>query len=292
MDDYGDASDVLTVKGHTLDGITKRRIIVPPTNGNGYEEVTGKQESIMKQFVKSCLVEPIQTNRKVSNLIIAKDLSRGKADKWRSRYENLADKLKEIGEYSELGWDVTLDYTSKSFVFDVIEGKVLTTSQSELPPVIISLDFNSLLSREYIENSSNHKNAIYAGGKGEEENRLIIQRGDCEGFERVESFENLSSAEDVTELTSLAELRLIELEKVKSFDAKLDNEGSFRYGEDFSLGDVVTFQDRKLKITMDARIVEVRDIYDMNGYETECVFGNKIPTILDVIKDKQNKAVI
>ncbi|MBB6716277.1 siphovirus ReqiPepy6 Gp37-like family protein [Clostridium gasigenes] len=288
-DQNGEPTDTLLIKGPTLKGLCSRRLMVPPTGA--YDSFTGSQEAIMKYFVEKNCVNPTDTLRKIQNLVIAPNLNRGIQDKWRSRYENLADKLDTIGEYSNLGWDITFDFDNNKFVFDVIQGRDLTADQELLPPVIFSVDFDNLKSRHYIDSAINYKNVGYCGGKGDDENRLIQQIGEISGFERIETFIDCSQAEDVTELKTIGNQKLNEFKKVRSFEVQIIPEGSFYYEQDYDLGDIITAQDRKLGITMNARIIELKEIYEVGGFNLEATLGTNIPNLLTLFK-KETKRVV
>ncbi|MFL0197009.1 siphovirus ReqiPepy6 Gp37-like family protein [Clostridium sp. WILCCON 0269] len=290
-DQNGEPTDALIIKGATLKGIMARRLIVPPVNGNGYDSQTGSIETILKAFVNNHVVNPTDIARKIPQVTIAQDQQRGNQDKWRSRFEVLSDKLDEIGEYATIGWDVTLDITNNTWVFDVIVGRNLTVNQDTLPPVIFSVDFNSINSRHYISSSLNAKNVGYAGGKGDDVDRLIQQIGEVEGLARIETFLDCSQAEDVTELTTQGQQKLDELQKVESLEVGIIPEGSFVYGQDYDLGDFITAQDRKLGITMNAQIIELKEIYETTGFSLEGTFGTNIPTLLTILK-KNTKQIV
>jgi hypothetical protein len=290
-DQNGEPTDTLVIKGPTLKGIMSRRLIVPAVDGNGYDSITGSIETILKQFVDHSVVNPVDTTRKIPQVTIAPDLQRGKQDKWRSRFEVLSDKLDEIGEYAEIGWDVILDTVNNKWLFDVIEGKNLTVDQETLPPVIFSVDFNSIKSRHYISSSLTAKNVGYCGGKGDDTDRLIQEIGNIEGLERIETFIDCSSAEDVTELLSLGSQKLGELKKTESFEVGIIPYGSFIYEQDYDLGDFVTAQDRKLGVTMNAQIIELKEIYETTGFSLEGTFGTNIPNLLTIFK-KNSKQIV
>jgi len=285
-DEMGEPTDTLLIKGPTLKGLCNRRLIVPPVN-KAYESCEGSQEAIMKYFVDRNMVNPDDLGRKIENVIIAENLDRGQQDKWRSRFEVLADKLTEIGEYSNLGWDIILDYENQKFVFDVLEGRDLTADQEILPPVIFSIEFNNITNRYFVESILNHSNVGYAGGQGEEEDRLIQQIGDITGFERIETFLDCSNAEDVTELIQQGTSKLNELQKILTFEVDILPYGSFTYEKDYDLGDIITIQDKKLGLILNTRIIEFKEIYESDGFKLESTFGSNIPTIIDKLKNKQ-----
>lgn len=287
LPENGELSEELVIKGYTLKGIVGRRIIMPP-NGKGYDTQEGSTEYIMKQFVNNNIVNPTDTSRKIPQVYIAPSLNRGKSDKWNGRFENLSDKLQEIGENAELGWDVTLDITNNKWVFDVVDGRNLTYNQELLPRVIFSVDFDNIKGQTYIDSGLSYSNVGYAGGKGEED-RLIQQVGSANGFDRIESFLNCYNAEDATTLNTEGQRKLEELKRIQTFDSEVIDFGSFVYGRDWDLGDVVTVQNRKWGLTLDSRIIEIREAYEVSGENIEITFGNNIPTIIDKIKSLEKQ---
>ncbi|EPY2273797.1 siphovirus ReqiPepy6 Gp37-like family protein [Clostridium sporogenes] len=285
-----DGKEQLVIRGTTLNGKIKDRTTVPPI-GQGYDNATGLQETIMKQFVNNNAVNPEDKDRIIPNLIIAEDKQRGKQDAWRARYENLADKITEIAEYSNLGWDITLDTDNNKFVFDVIEGRNLTADQEQLPPVIFSVDFDNIKNKHFVKSLLNYKNVAYVGGKGEDEKRLIQQVGNVKGWARKETFIDCSQAEDITELKTMGQHKLDDFKITETFESNVIPYGSFTYMEDWELGDIVTVMDRKWGITLNTRITEVKEIYEVSGFNLECTFGNHIPTIMYNIKKMSKKEV-
>lgn len=283
-----EGTEQLFIKGYTLKGVLGRRIIVPP-NGSAYDNVVGSQEYIMKQFVDNNFVNPTDISRKIPQIYINSNQNRGNQDKWRGRFETVSDKLTEIGIYSELGWDVWLDTGNKRWVFDVVEGRNLTASQKSLPPVLFSVDFDNIKGQSFIDSSLKHSNVGYAGGKGEEENRLIQQIGKEQGLSRIESFIDCSNADNIEEINEEGQRKLKELKRILTFESEVIDFNSFVYGKDWDLGDTATIQNKKWNVTMDAQIVEVREIYDINGFNIEPVFGDDIPTFIDEIKEIKTK---
>ncbi|MBE6075955.1 MAG: hypothetical protein E7210_02430 [Clostridium lundense] len=285
-----DGKEQLVIKGPTLKGITKRRLIIPPM-GQGYDNAIGSQETIIKQYVNNNVVNPVDINRKIPQVIIAEDKKRGKEDKWRARYENLSDKITEISEYTQLGWDITLDVEQNNWIFDVIEGRNLIADQEENPPVIFSIDFDNIKNKHFLRSLLNYKNVAYCGGKGEDEDRLIQQIGESNGLARREIFIDCNQAEDITELKDMGKPKLEEYKIVETFETQLIPYGAFIYGQDWDLGDIVTVQDKKWGITLNSKVAEIKEIYETNGFNLECIFGDSIPTIIDRIKKVSKKEV-
>lgn len=274
----GQETETLLIKGVTLQGITKRRLIIPPT-GQEFDSCIGNQETIMKYFVDKNCINPTDPNRKIDNLIIALDKKRGEDDRWRGTYENLDEKLKEIGEYSKLGWNIILDHKQRKFIFDVLQGKDLTVNQDSNPPVIFRNDFSNIKTRHYTESIINSRNSIYIGNK----EKLVLNLGDITGFERMETFLD-STSEEVEDIKKEGLVKLEEIKELKTFELEINPNNTFVYEKDYDLGDIVTIQDKKLKVTMDSRIVEAQEVYSNDGMKLKATFGTRIPSLLAVLK--------
>lgn len=288
FDGTDNKGDMLFIKGVSLQGLINRRLIIPNTNED-FDSCSGKHETIIKHFVNKNCVNPTNVNRKINRLVIAKDNLRGSDDRWRSSYDNLSDKLKEICDYCGLGWNVYLDHKEKKFVFDVIEGKNLTVNQIVNPPVIFRSDFNNIANRHYIESIINSKNVVYCGTK-DDATKMVLSKGEATDFERIETFNSVNS-DDASELTKECDIKLDELKELKTFELEVNPTNTFIYEYDYNLGDIVTVQDRSLRVTMDSRIIEVEEYYTKNGKKLKVTFGSTIPTILTKIKNIEKKVM-
>lgn len=61
---------------------------------------------------------------------------------------------------------------------------------------------------------------------------------------------------------------------------------AFNYQTDYDLGDIVTVQNRDWGVTLDARITEIKEIYETAGFSLEATFGNNRPTLIQKIKQE------
>ena len=274
--------DFFAVRGKTISGLLERRVIVPE-NAETWATAEGKQETIIKHFVNKNCVNPTNTKRKIERLEIATDQRRGADDKWRSAYDVLEDKINEISEYSKMGYDVSLDLAKKRFLFDVYLGRDLTVDQSSEPPVIFSSKFGNILNRRYTESVMGTYNSVYAGTK-EEKGKMVLNYGETEtGMARREAFLSVSE-ETVDAIKKEADKFLEEMREIKTFELEVDPEKNFIYGVDYELGDTVTIQDTKLKITMNAQIIEVVESYQGNTRTLKITFDKLVPNLMSKLR--------
>lgn len=193
----------------------------------------------------------------------------------------------ELGAYCMLDNNLKLAYT----VFEGADRSVDNTAGNQ--PVVFSQDFDNLLSSEYQYDNTKLKNAALIGGEGEGEARFcsIVKDSAVTGLKRREVWIDSSSItkkyndESGTEQTFTDDeydkqlktdgmQKLAELAITETFEGEIDiTNGSFSYGTDFALGDKVTVQDTGIGLYINARILEITEVQDDNGYSIEAKYG-------------------
>jgi hypothetical protein len=281
--------ETLIIRGPTIGGVLDQRV----TLADSYDRIRGPAETVLKHYVNNHIVggtyaSGIYAARQIPFMSIAPDLGRGAETPWQTRFEQLDAVIQKIAEWCDIGWQVALDFIMKKWVFDVLPGRNLTAGQDLLPPVIFSHEYDNIESQDYIDSWLQYKNVGYAGGPGEDEDRLIQMVGNASGFARREVFLDCSSAADAAELTDIGEQSLSQQGRIKTYNGMILNTGSFVYEKDWDLGDIVTLQNKKWGLTMDGRITEVKEIYEPAS-KLEIALGNELPTITDQIAKLQSK---
>lgn len=283
FDEGGKASESWIVKGYTLEHIFTQRITKPPA-GVIYDEINSNAETVIKHYVENNVTNPLDLNRKIDVAELAINQNRGKSIDWKSRYKNLAEELEKISINSGIGLKMELDISNLKLIFDVYEGRDLTVSQSTNPPVIFSYDYDNVKTQHYIDSDIGYKNYGYIGGKGEGTERTIVEVGNITGIDRIETF--IDARDSDTNLQQRGEQKLDEFQTVRTLEGKVLTYGPFIYEKDWDLGDIVTIQNKDWGVTMDARIIEVKEIYESSNIGLEVTFGNKVPTLIDKINQQ------
>jgi hypothetical protein len=131
----------------------------------------------------------------------------------------------------------------------------------------------------------NYKNTGYAGGSGEDENRLVYILGANEtGLNRWETFLDCGNAADIDELKYYGEQKLSEFREAKTIEAELLPR-VFEFERDYFLGDVVGVMVERLGLEISARITAVKEIWEReSGYRQELRFGGKVPNIFTILQ--------
>ncbi|MFJ8266813.1 siphovirus ReqiPepy6 Gp37-like family protein [Peribacillus asahii] len=311
LDEKGKVTENWNIKALSLKSWLARRITLPPGN-TAYDNKQGNAETVMKHYVNRNAVNPDNPTRIIPNLVIAPNQNRGDTVSWSSRFKNLDEELAKISLLSGLGWNISLDVENKKFVFDVSEGKSLVYTQAEHPPVIFSPEFNSLKDMSYTESSLNYKNMAYIAGQGEGIERRVVSMGTETGLDRYELFVDARDVEEMTDTETtdaegntiteqiprpeadiIADLINRGDQKLNEHSAEVYLEGQiltkspFKYEHDYDLGDITTLQNREWGITLDARITEIKEIYEVGkAMQIEATFGNDKPTLIKKIKQE------
>lgn len=225
------------------------------------------------------------------------------ADQKQVTYANLQEYTDELLKEYGYGSYVWLDTTGE-FLYVMYEGVDRSVDNKSVVPLIFSTEFDNLTSTNYVLDKSTYKNMAIIGGEeltiqektdtqAEIKKRFVTRYGDrISGYDRYEVFvdangvkktEKNDAGEDVTILDDVYDKLLIQngrqqLQKmniVETFEGELDLTNSgLTYGDDYSLGDIITLQDKKLKKYINTRILTVTEVQDDDGYKINIKYGN------------------
>ncbi|MEE1154173.1 MAG: siphovirus ReqiPepy6 Gp37-like family protein [Acutalibacteraceae bacterium] len=292
------------VKGYHLNGITTQRIVLPYEDkaNHGYfcvpkqvENVETKQvsaETILKAFTRACFPSDT-TNPRNINLYIPADEQRGMKTVWLSRYEQLDEVLQKVCEYTDVGYRVYIDLINKRLTFDILTGIDRSASQTTNSRVIMSENFESINNLEWIFDKTKEKNVAYAGGIGEDENRLVLaitnENEMPHGLARTEVFVDCGTleateTEETLSLSDEAKHKLLDYKSQESLTAENNLSGTYIYGKHYDLGDLVTVVDIHNNKSEDKRITEVEECYEAKSVSIKLTFGTAPDHLHRVIK--------
>lgn len=282
-----DNDEEIIIKGYSLLYILLNRITIPPT-GFAYHSFNTYAEDILIGLVEFNASNPKDSKRKIENLITKNSKHRGKQISFQSRYKVLANELNTICNVSGLGCQIILDYKNKKFVFEVLEGKDLTSGQNTNPPAIFNKEYDNIEKIIYTDSNIGYKNVGYVAGQGEGENReVIIVNDDLSGLDRRETF---IDARDIGESSNVnledrGKIKLAETPEVKNFEFNVESEG---YKTEWDLGDLVTIISKKYSTKLDIRVLEVQETYENGIVKIEPSFGEAMQSISDKVNSISN----
>lgn len=296
------AGTMITAAGRFAKSILDRRIIYNLSGTvNRATTLRGKVENAVRALVQnnaiSCSFDS-KRNIAILELGAAAGISaiivdeNGNAAEKQVSYDNLLSYTDTVLAEYGLASTVILDAARQKLQYIVYAGiDRSVNNEIEASPVVFSQEFDNLISSDYICNTTPEKNTALIGGEGEGTARFYaLLAGNETDLHRREIFINASSInktyKDETEeektytdaeYTALLKTKgkqdITPLKITRSFSGLLDiQNGNYVYNRDFYLGDIITVQDNTLFIYINARITEITEVQDENGYTVDAIY--------------------
>lgn len=287
----------ITASGRFIKSILDRRLIYNLSgNSNKATILRGNVETAVREVVKNNAIACAFDSRRNFSVLalgdsanipfIIVDDNDNAAEKQVS-YENLLTYTDGVLE--EYGIASKCILQGGKFLYTVYSGIDRSIDNSGgNSPVIFSKDFDNLTSSEYTYDETTVKNVALIGGEGEGIDRFYSLIAHSEkDLQRREIFIDASSiskkykdendveqtytdAQYKTMLDAKGKQDIAPLVITETFDGTLDGtNGNYKYGRDFSLGDIVTVQNNNIGIYINVRIREALEYQDGSGYNVE-----------------------
>lgn len=269
--DNGRDGDTIELAGPLLAGYATRRIVW------GTQTITGTPETVMKALVTNNMGSGADAARKFTGLAVqASQGFSGDSLDYQNTDVKLVDELSELSENSGLGYDIVLNGVGMQF--RVLQGLDRTASQSVNPRAIFSIERNNLMSAEFEIDGQKCTNVAKVSS-----DLYTEVFGTATGYTRREVFvkpTKLDKDEDGN-ANSEATQRALMLQQgeqkltpmTMSFTCKVRPDGNLKYKTDYDLGDICTCGVKRWGVSLDARITEIKEIYDVEGFGLEITFG-------------------
>ena len=273
----GKGSQIRTITGRDARYILKRRVI-KNMNSNGLWAMTNKGEIVLRNLIKDQCGTGAEAKRQlpIANTIPASADAKGKVYSVSENFTNLYEVCKTIATQSEIGWRMSFDGTSLSL--EVFSGQDLSQT------VRFDTNYESLANGEFTDSSDAFSNAIYIGGKGQNDDRDIYEGedGTPEGLDRFESWDNQSS------LTIEAEYEAEALSMLTQYGQTLTMSGNglakcpYVFREQYDIGDTVTvaFSGKSAK----AQILSITEHWSWGAYDISFAFGKPQNNLADQLQ--------
>lgn len=283
-----------SIKGYTLEWLLTTRVIHDTyTNSSVYPS------DVIYDIINQNCISPTDKNRVIPHLTAVQKVNYGEKTSFQKTGGEVYKAVKDICESNNLGFKITFDPRNPAFTFQIVKGTDRTVEQQVVDSVILSSDFEDIIDSSYYRNSSEFKNFSYISGAGENEARVKTTFGeDKSGFDRYEMYVDARDLQKTSQDASGTEVTLTDEQYIETlkqrgseklsencvaenFDATVRTFGIVQYifGEDYFLGDIITMQDRRLKLQINARITSITKQYKGNVYSVDLVFGYEYPTI-------------
>lgn len=151
------------------------------------------------------------------------------------------------------------------FILEITKIKDRTIVQKENMKIVFSDENDNLISSKYNVDLSDYRNVAYIHKKDELVNGLFV--GQWKGLERREI---ILEGDDENNFEYEANQELLLKNVVSKFESEIDTT-YYKYKKDYNVGDVITIRN-EFNIMANARIIEVVETWDNQGYSIEPIF--------------------
>lgn len=258
------------------------------------------EDAVRKLVTQNAIICTFDSDRNIAELVLGVDAGitktivddSGAAAEKQVTHDNLLKYSDSLLEEYGIGAKCVLNDALK-LAYTVYIGADRSADNSDgNEPVIFSQDFDNLISTTYSYDESLLKNTALIGGEGEGEARFhAIVKSSASGAARREVFVDASGSsrtykdengeeQTLTDSEYNGQLETVGLQAISSlsitetFDGEIDlTNGSFYFRKNFNLGDIVTIQDTEIGLYINARILEITEIQDDNGYQINAKYG-------------------
>lgn len=267
----------IVFSGRSLESILYRRIVWDQTI------LSGNFQDGVEQLLNENAINPTITQRKIPNLrfIVSTDpaITALTISAQFTSENYLYDAIVAMCEALNVGWEITLS-NDNWFEFRLYSGVDRSYSQESNPYVIFSPKFDNILNSNYAESKKELKTVSLVAGEGEGSARktvsVEIDTGGGSGLTRREMYTNatdisstidggtLTEAEYNAQLSQKGKEELAANIEVVSFEGQVDTTVLYKYGEDFSIGDILQIAN-EYNMETKARVVEFIHSQDLTG---------------------------
>ncbi len=269
--------DKITVSGRSIEKILGQRIIWSQTNTKSNETV----EDFLGRLIDENAINPTNKKRKIPYLKLAKKKGFANTIEKQITGENLLKAIEEICKTYNYGFRVIMN--EDGFLeFELYEGIDKSYEQNVNSYVVFSDEFDNLAKTEYEYDKEDFANAALIGGEGEGSARKYQTIGESEGLERYELFVDAKDISSNNKEVADTEYNKMLLQKgnekikekaiIETFEGETETTNMYKYKEDYDVGDIVQVEN-KYKMSANARITEIIESDNENGYKIVPTFG-------------------
>lgn len=271
--------NILIVTGRSLETILERRIVW------GMKMLTGGLFNSLSQIVAQAIVFPSDVNREIPNFIMNATGDTRILNMTYTRQafgETLYDIIKDACQLNQLGFKVILE--DKNFILSLYIGDDRSYDQLENAHVIFSPEYDNLINSKFVESTRLSKTDGFVKGEG---SGYDVPQGAINsnktGLARKETLIDashlsadtedwlLSTAEYLDMILAYGDEEIAKMNEITAFEGKAETNGTFKYDEDFFMGDIVQLEN-EYGMNGKSRITELVISEDNSGINIHPTF--------------------
>ena len=269
------ANELIKVSGIALKDIIASRITTPPAGKEAFEYINQPCDTIVMDLLDKLLVNPADERKRIPIFSLGRVQGFGKKQDYSTRLKPLDTQVYELLTADQLGLQCLVNLNVRLATISVYKGVNRTIEQSDVSPVVFSLNMGTLEKAVNTEDITAYKTVGIIGGSGEGLERTIKEipeNNSFSGFNRWETFIDLSDAKTEGELLSRGASALAEYGKIYSIDGQAKEADKFA----FTLGDTITVQDNQNNY-QNVQVTGITRVFDASHMEKRSLVFGKAP---------------
>lgn len=276
VDERGKGGETLTITGYDARYILKRRII-KNMNDNGKWSMTSTGEICLRSIIRDQCGANAEAKRRlpIFNTIPAGQNSVGQMYSVSEEYNNLYDVCVEIATQSETGWRFKFD--NGSLTMECYSGRDLTNE------VNFGTKFNSMRDGQLVDSFDSFTNAVYVGGKGQNDDRDIYEGEHAIDGNPPSGLDRFECWDDQSEMTVQSEYEAEAMSMLGQYGQTLTLNGNglakcpYIYKEQYDVGDTVSMEMDGKKFH--TKILAITEHWTKGNYDLNFSFGKPVSTL-------------
>jgi len=257
----------IIVQGEDSNSILDRRVVAA-YSGTTLAAKTDYADDMMRELVNENVVAALDSDRDISFVTVAPELTDGPILQVRMSYKNLLSVLKELGEASravgtEVFFDMHANALSATFSCEFRTKTGQPGRDLTALGILFSEEMGNLEDATLEFDYRGEKNVIYALGQGSGVAQNIQEaedttRSQSSRYGRIEGAESAGSQQEDDEVLAVARTALDVGRPLRRFGGRIKDTRGARYGVDWWFGDRVTVRFLDQEFDAIIRAVSVR----------------------------------
>lgn len=281
-----DETDGITLTGNDLNGVLSQRIAPP-------DQISGTSTAgCISHYLNNNIILPNAQNdadiaRRIPIVFPAGGIAGNNDDSFKNNnYENLADIIRTLCEWADIGYRITGGETAGKLTFRLVKGTDRSIEQNAIPRVIFSPGWGNVIQQSFEHDVSNMYNAVYGFDSSSSVVRIGYRYKTARvipaGLLRQEAVVDvtLEDGETVDNIPGYALAATEDNVEAHSYNVVPTADG---FGKDYFLGDKVTVRDRYTNVNYSAVISEVEKNYSGGQKSIKVSVGKPNQKLLNMI---------
>lgn len=187
------------------------------------------------------------------------------------KIDSVYNTVTEICKATDMGYRLVREFDLSKLYFDIYTGNNRTTQQTTNKPVVFSPNLDNLKDTSELLSNENYRNVAYVFAKNAS---VIVYAANVDstvtGFQRRVLFVDAMDITDAagpaltTKLNQRGQQELSKHRSVSAFDGEVPQFGTYKYGVDYELGDIVELQNAD-GVAQNMRVTEQIFVSDEQG---------------------------